>query len=247
MLLVTLVIVGMVIAPTIWRYSSYRKVRLTMERGDEAEAIRLITKLHDNPLFDLDWTIQNSVKKVPHGFAFYEKVFGCPSCRGDFYTLLYHSAYNGHAELTRTMIQFGAPLERWNDSGERVLRAAINSKNTNVIELVINSGADVNAMGDSFDTYSAIHLAVMPWQSMEIVNLLLDHGADINAKNNGGWTPLDVACIWNTNAIPDLIELGAVLGTDRKRPLPGQGEAVAKRIKNMHHQKVKPTVKTPIE
>lgn len=207
-----IVVAGVAIAPTIWRYSSYRTARLTIESGDTAEAIRLITRLHDNPFFDLDWTVHGAVTKLPHWHLCYEKIFGCPSCRGDFYTLLYHSAYNGHEELTRTMIDLGASLERWDDRGERVLRAAVISKNPGVVQLVIDRGADVNAIGDGPVGFTALHMAIMVRCQEELITLLLQHDVDINIRNNRRQTPLDYAYLYNTNIVSFLVEHGAVSG-----------------------------------
>ena len=228
-----LVIVGLSIAPTIWRYSSYRKARALIESGNQAKAIQTISNLHDSLFFDLDWTIQQSVFTIPHGNRIYERIVGCPSCRGDFNTLLIHAARSGDETLARALINFGASVEHSDDEGFNLLSASIHSGNRGVIDLAISSGANVN---NEDPMYPAIHLAVISRQSPEIVDLLLDHGADINMTNNDGWTPLDVACIWSTNAIPELIEHGATLGQHRQRPLLGQGEAVAKRITNLHNK-----------
>jgi len=237
-----IVAVGVSITLTVWRYSLYRNARLTIESGDEAEAIRVVTKLHKNPLFGLDWTIHGAVKKIPHGFLSYEKVFGCPSCRGDFYTLLYHSAYNGHEELTRTMIDLGAPLERWNDAGERVLRAAVISRNPAVVKLLIEKGADANARNEGVTYVPVLHTAVMiKIVPKEIIDILLENGADINSTNRIGWTALDVACEYNTDVIPFLIQNGAELGAHKTKSLTGDGEAIARTLRNPHNNEVELT------
>ncbi|OGV43054.1 MAG: hypothetical protein A2X46_11500 [Lentisphaerae bacterium GWF2_57_35] len=194
--------------------------------------------MHSNRFLDLDWTIQQFIDRVPKGYFLYGKLVGCSHCRGDFYTLLYHSALNGHEELTRIMVNFGASIEYRDDEGVDLLIAAMGSRDLAIVEYVITSGANVNA--DHF-MYPAIHLAIMPPYSPEMINLLLDHGADINSTNESGWTPLDMACIWNTNAIPDLIKLGAKLGEHKKRPLIGQGEDVAQKLRTMHNNALNDT------
>ncbi len=239
-----IVIVCISIAPTVWRYSLYRKARLTIESGDETKAIQFIIQLHKNPFFNLDWTIQKSVFKVPHGNSLYESIFGCPSCRGDFDSLLEHSARNGREKLTQEMIEMGASTTHLDDEGHNLLIAAIHSNNPAVVDQIIDSGANVNP-DKTF--YTPIQIAIMSHRSLEIVTLLLHHGADINMKNTSGWTPLDVACIWNTNAIPDLVELGALLGENRKRPLIGQGETVAAKIKDRHNQPWSLRRETPVD
>ena len=60
-------------------------------------------------------------------------------------------------------------------------------RHTEIVELLITNGADVNAKDDRGAT--PLHHAI----DKEIVELLIAEGADVNAKDKRGRTPLDVA------------------------------------------------------
>ena len=57
-----------------------------------------------------------------------------------------------------------------------------------LIDLLIESGADINAMG-RYD-YTLLSIAVKQYESINVVRLLLEYGADVNAKAKDGTTPL---------------------------------------------------------
>ncbi len=76
-----------------------------------------------------------------------------------------------------------------------------------VVELLIDKGADVNAKGKYGGT--PLHSAAFFGQT-EIVELLIAKGADLNAKIESagilkGYTPLDVAEEFNLPVLADLL------------------------------------------
>jgi len=68
-----------------------------------------------------------------------------------------------------------------------VLLVAAKQGDEPMVELLLESGANVNEKSDHDST--ALHFAAM-WGHLEVVQLLLDHKADVNVKNSLGATPL---------------------------------------------------------
>ena len=64
------------------------------------------------------------------------------------------------------------------------------NSNPEVIEALIDAGADVNAKGN--DGWAALMSAASEGNA-EVAEVLLKHGAGVNAKNNYGWIVLDYA------------------------------------------------------
>ena len=66
---------------------------------------------------------------------------------------------------------------------------AINAEKNEVIEILIQAGADVNLLDDRENT--PLHEAAAgDWGSPSAISILLSHGAALDAVNNWGWTPL---------------------------------------------------------
>jgi ankyrin repeat protein len=71
--------------------------------------------------------------------------------------------------------------------GWNALHCAINSQNAEIVELLLNKGADVNKPLD-IDGLTPLYRAINA-QNVKIAELLLSRGADVN-KPLGSWTPL---------------------------------------------------------
>ena len=80
--------------------------------------------------------------------------------------------------------------------------AAAFSEKPEVISLLLDGGADINARSISGST--PLHLAAS-FQTAEIVALLLDRGADINSRDMDGETPLHLAVRHNTSGVVELL------------------------------------------
>ena len=65
---------------------------------------------------------------------------------------------------------------------------ATKADNKEIVELLLASGADVNAKDEMGET--PLHLAAQ-FGRKEIAELLIAEGADVNAKGDFGRTPLD--------------------------------------------------------
>jgi ankyrin repeat protein len=66
----------------------------------------------------------------------------------------------------------------WHETGETALHLAAGEGHLEIVKLLLEHGADVNAK-TAYET--ALHLAAGEGH-LEIVKLLLEHGADVNAK-----------------------------------------------------------------
>ena len=90
-----------------------------------------------------------------------------------------------------------------------LMHAAIFNQNPEVIETLIDKGANVNAKNK--DGSTALTKAAFNPNS-EVIKTLIDEGADINAKNKDGYTALMFAASFNQN--PEVIKILINAGTD---------------------------------
>ncbi|CAM1500555.1 Fc.00g097170.m01.CDS01 [Cosmosporella sp. VM-42] len=89
-----------------------------------------------------------------------------------------------------------------------VLAGADEGFNYNLIKLMCELGADVNA-SNRFDI-TALHFAVVrPTKDGDIKKALIAHGSDIDARNSDGWTPLwDAVADSQLTAARQLLDYG---------------------------------------
>uniref|UniRef100_A0A6G1SKF1 Integrin-linked protein kinase n=1 Tax=Aceria tosichella TaxID=561515 RepID=A0A6G1SKF1_9ACAR len=98
-------------------------------------------------------------------------------------------------------------LNQGDDHGFSPLHWACFAGRTNIVDMLLNRGARINATNMGDDT--ALHLAASHGH-LECVNLLLKNKADVNAMNEHGNTPLHYACFWgHRECAQTLIEHGA--------------------------------------
>lgn len=94
------------------------------------------------------------------------------------------------------------PKNRW---GQGLLHVSVIFNNIKSVELLIDSGYDVNETDD--DLRTPLHIAVMSNANPEITKLLIQNDADINATTERLETPLFLACQSNnTIAVKLLLE-----------------------------------------
>lgn len=95
---------------------------------------------------------------------------------------------------------------------QRELIKAIFLGNLQMVEQLIEQGADINAKADN--GWTALHYAAKRGY-VEVVKYLIEQGADINAKNNAGETPLYEA---STSAVARFLKEKDAEGSWRRAP-----------------------------
>ena len=109
----------------------------------------------------------------------------------------------------------------------------------NVVEFLLNKGAEVNARND--DGATALHWACYKGY-LESARLLLDHGAALEAKDEDNETPLHWAsCNNKLDVVKELVQQGADIfakSEDDKTPLDLANRQVAEYLLGQYKEKV---------
>lgn len=93
-------------------------------------------------------------------------------------------------------------MNEGDDHGFSPLHWACFAGRYNIVDMLLNRGARINATNMGDDT--ALHLAASHGH-VDCVNLLLKNNADVNALNEHGNTPLHYACFWGYADIAELL------------------------------------------
>ncbi|UYV82927.1 hypothetical protein LAZ67_22001411 [Cordylochernes scorpioides] len=146
---------------------------------------------------------------------------------------IFHWCREGNGFLVRVWLDDTEhDMNQGDDHGFSPLHWACKEGRLNIVEMLINRGARINATNMGDDT--AIHLAAAHGHR-EIVNLLIKNKATINATNEHGNTPLHYACFWNYMSIAeDLINSGAQLSVCNR-----YGETPLDKCKGQLNQKLR--------
>lgn len=129
------------------------------------------------------------------------------------------------------MINSGTNVNaRFSGDGSTALMEAVTYNNTEIVKMLIQAGADVNAKTDDIgvpfdpdDEYgappgritvlmNAVHSSEK--NALEVVQLLLQAGADVNAKDEQGGTALMLA-VGNLDVVRALLQAGADVNAKR--------------------------------
>lgn len=124
-------------------------------------------------------------------------------------TLLHLAAREGNAELAAYFIRRGLNLNSTNNLGETPLTDAITFGNNEIVELLLNAGAN-HAIMDTF-MHNAMWIACS-MNNAAAVSLLLQKGEDPNQKYADNSTPLIVAAMFVADA--DLLNILLEAGAD---------------------------------
>ena len=81
----------------------------------------------------------------------------------------------------------GIPIE-----GAQPIHLAVLKSNAEIVELLLDNGAQIDIKAKNKDQATPLHWAVF-FQQKEMVSLLIESGANINALDANGLTPIDTA------------------------------------------------------
>jgi ankyrin repeat protein len=102
---------------------------------------------------------------------------------------LHKACEKGNIEAVKQHLAAKADVNVKGDGGRTPLHEAAFNRHKEVVELLIDKDADVNAM-DELEGLTPLHLAALK-DHKEIAELLIANGADVNAMDDTGRTPLD--------------------------------------------------------
>jgi hypothetical protein len=136
-------------------------------------------------------------------------------------------------KIASLLLAKGCDMNAKSIYGHFPLYNALEERNLEVANLLIESGADINAVVTDDGGETALHIAAK-YDDEEIALELITRGADINAKTHQGQTPVFLAALHNCEKMVKLL-IDHCAGTDIKTNLGQRPVDVAKNesIKNM--------------
>ena len=123
----------------------------------------------------------------------------------DGWTPLHLAAFFGHPEAAQALLGAGADIAiRSNNTMNNMpLHAAMAGRNGEVIRLLVEQGAPVNAQ--QHGGWTPLHAAAQNGDA-EMVGYLLEHGAAVGQRADNNQAPLDLALTHGHQHIVDLLE-----------------------------------------
>ena len=114
---------------------------------------------------------------------------------------LWSAVYEDRRDVVKLLIRVGTPLNRQYENGETALFRAAWHGNTEIVRMLIESGADKEIPDSS--GWRPLHAAC---SSTENTRILIQSGADINAKTESGHTSLYLASNDDLDTIETILE-----------------------------------------
>ena len=114
------------------------------------------------------------------------------------------AAYTGDVSKVKEMLDVGVPVDSEDEIGRTALECAVVYHKTDVTQLLLSRGADVNKRS-GLHHQTALHKAASN-NSTDVIEVLLKHGAWTNIKDRFGDTPIDLARSKNNEAAVRLLE-----------------------------------------
>jgi ankyrin repeat protein len=145
-------------------------------------------------------------------------------------TALMHAIGNQNVEMVKLLVLAGADSNCADNFGITPLMQAAGG-DSNIVRILIESGAEVNAVGTQ--NFTAFYFAANEGL-VEVMELLHTHGANVNVRNSDKETPLIRASrMGKSEAVEWLLDHGADINATDKR-----GKTALDWAKANGHQKV---------
>jgi len=117
-------------------------------------------------------------------------------------SVLCAAASNGHVEVVRVLLEDGrCNIDARTDDGSTALWIAALQGHNDVVQKLVQHGADVNAC--THDGRSALYAAAYRGHA-KVVETLLKAGADPSMKNSDASTPVHMACYEGHSSVVDV-------------------------------------------
>ena len=114
-----------------------------------------------------------------------------------FHYLVQLEFYDGWTDLVRRFLKIDGSLTVTNNNGQTVLHLATSGRNPEVLEILLQHGAEIDAKDEAGNT--PLHIACRGLEHTHsshttiMVETLVRYGANINAKNDSQHTPIQLA------------------------------------------------------
>ena len=125
----------------------------------------------------------------------------------------HHASKTGQAEVVHLLLRYNSNVNATGYLNWTPLHYASHRGHGKIVQLLLDHGADINALSMAHN--APLHVAAqLEYEGhLEVVRLLLEHGADVNIRNNGNWTPYQVA---ESKGRTEVVELLLEYGTEKK-------------------------------
>jgi uncharacterized protein len=110
---------------------------------------------------------------------------------------------NNIPSVIQALLDAGSGVDFKGKYDRTALVYAVKNSGYDIVKILIDSGADINAHGE-FGT-TPLMMAATDAKTVGVLNLLIDSGANVNAQDSIGNTPLSFAAGWQSE--PEYIEL----------------------------------------
>ncbi|MEE8573847.1 MAG: ankyrin repeat domain-containing protein [Thermodesulfobacteriota bacterium] len=105
---------------------------------------------------------------------------------------IFDAAKNGNLTKARSLIASGVNLHAMDGNGYTAIIIASREGHTEIVELLIKNGANVNSIARNEYAYNSVMKAAWKGHN-DILVILIDAGADVNHVNREGETALQIA------------------------------------------------------
>lgn len=111
---------------------------------------------------------------------------------------------NMSTELLEVHLAYNEVNERDAFSYTPLMHAADFNTNPDIVEMILQKGADVGA--PDRDGNTALMWAAMNNPNPEVIRVLMNYGADLSVTNDEGWTARSIAKEYNNSEVSDLFK-----------------------------------------